>query len=423
MGINFEVSSWFLTVVACWFGLLGVQFGGILAHWVFCISLGLSDRWARTLVLGVPFSKWPWFINFIRCGGILEYMNCSMMAWEVITNASFASFWSSSRKSKNFWIDGLKTTFWILCFAVAIDWGLTFLQENCTNFLRFPQVGLLMFLNICNSSLFDRKWNFFFLWSSVSWVKFLRFASKRSTNSSIFSEFPSNEGIVLMSDYGNLENLLKLLLKSAEFLWLVNCWKPTKVDLLQSWQGCSNCKMLLTCKVRFQCMRTFQVSKTEYLFVNFSHSVGRLVWAEFFRRLTQVDTHFRMRIFLATILNCFLVPFIWVTWVPGRLRNEAGVYVSWWDQNKIIYFGQGNQNAAPCPTKLLGQFLCHSTLNFFWHLSNRTLLNSRKFKLPRLVIPVMFLMLIPIDGCQLFFSRSSHLQRKGKKTQHRWKLN
>ena len=52
-----------------------------------------------TICSYVPFSKWAWFFVFFRCGGILAYMNWSMIAWAATLNASFASFWSSSKKS------------------------------------------------------------------------------------------------------------------------------------------------------------------------------------------------------------------------------------------------------------------------------------------------------------------------------------
>ena len=47
----------------------------------------------------VPFSKWVWFIDFFRCGGILAYMNWSMIAWAATPNASFANFLRSSKKN------------------------------------------------------------------------------------------------------------------------------------------------------------------------------------------------------------------------------------------------------------------------------------------------------------------------------------
>ena len=78
----------------------------------------------------VPFCKCVWFIDFLRCGGFSAFMNCSMIAWAATPNASFASFWSSSRKSINFCFAALKTSRWNLCFTVAIDWGSTFFLGN-----------------------------------------------------------------------------------------------------------------------------------------------------------------------------------------------------------------------------------------------------------------------------------------------------
>ena len=65
-------------------------------------------------------------------------------------------------------------------------------------------------------------------WSSsgpVSWFWILRLVWKKSSNSSNFSDFPSNVGIVVVSDFGNLEILLILLLKFAELFLFANCWR------------------------------------------------------------------------------------------------------------------------------------------------------------------------------------------------------
>ena len=89
-----------------------------------------------TIKLHVQFSKGAWFIDFFRWGGILAYLNCSMIAWATASSASFASFWSSSRKSIDLWFAGLKTIRWSLCFAAAIYWGFTYFLRNTVNF--FP---------------------------------------------------------------------------------------------------------------------------------------------------------------------------------------------------------------------------------------------------------------------------------------------
>ena len=45
-----------------------------------------------TICSHVPFSTWAWFFGFFRCGGILAYMTCSMMASAAIPNACLANF-------------------------------------------------------------------------------------------------------------------------------------------------------------------------------------------------------------------------------------------------------------------------------------------------------------------------------------------
>ena len=175
-------------------------------------------------------SKWAWFNDLFRCGGFLAYMNCSLMAWAAFPNASLASFWSSSRKSTNFWFAGLKTSFWNLCFAVAIDWIFTyFLRKTARISPRFSRVGPLMFLNVCNVTPLVREWKLLILSSSVSWFWILRLVWKRSSNTSNFSDFTSTVGIVVVSDFGNLEILLMLLSKFAELLLFANCWSANKI--------------------------------------------------------------------------------------------------------------------------------------------------------------------------------------------------
>ena len=107
----------------------------------------------------VPFSKLAWFIDFFRCGGILAYMNWSMIAWAATPNASSANFCSSSKKSIKFWFAGLKTTCWELCLAVALDWGFTYFLRNTVRMsARFSRCGLLTFLNVCSASPRMREW-------------------------------------------------------------------------------------------------------------------------------------------------------------------------------------------------------------------------------------------------------------------------
>ena len=55
-----------------------------------------------TMCSYVPFSKWAWFFYFSSCGGILAYMNCSMMAWAAFPNVSLTNFGSWSGNSTKF---------------------------------------------------------------------------------------------------------------------------------------------------------------------------------------------------------------------------------------------------------------------------------------------------------------------------------
>ena len=50
----------------------------------------------------------------------------------------------------------------------------------------------------------------------------------RSSNSSKFSDFPSNVGIVVVKDLGNFEILLMLLVKMADLLFVANCSRANR---------------------------------------------------------------------------------------------------------------------------------------------------------------------------------------------------
>ena len=131
-----SIVTWLFAVVASWFGLFWVLLCGLMPHscymlfiWGFqTIQFQLLYR-CDAICSYVPFSKCAWLIDFFKWGGILAYMKCSMIAWAGTPNASFPSFWRSSRKSINFRFAGLKTSRWNFCFAVTIDGG-------CTCFLR-----------------------------------------------------------------------------------------------------------------------------------------------------------------------------------------------------------------------------------------------------------------------------------------------
>ena len=130
-------------------------------------------------------------------------------------------------------------------------------------------------------------------------------------------------------------------------------------------------------------------------------TVGSLVWAEFVRRLTQRDTHFRMRVFLGTILICFLVLSIWV---PRCLWNRSGVNPGFWVQKTTHLAWKGTRNAALSPNELPGQFFRHCTLNFLWNPCKLTLLIFNNICVPWRVVRGMFLMIIPVDDCFFLFT-------------------
>ena len=64
--------------------------------------------------------------------------------------------------------------------------------------------------------------------SSLSWLWTLRLVWKRSSNNSKFSDFPSNVGIVVSSDFSKLEIRKILLFTFAEMVLFANCWTANK---------------------------------------------------------------------------------------------------------------------------------------------------------------------------------------------------
>ena len=75
----------------------------------------------------------------------------------------------------------------------------------------------------CSSSPRMRWWKWFILSSSLSWLWIFRLVWNRPSNSSNYSDFPSNMGIVIVRDLGSFEILLMLLLNLAELLFVANC--------------------------------------------------------------------------------------------------------------------------------------------------------------------------------------------------------
>ena len=81
--------------------------------------------------------------------------------------------------------------------------------------------------------------------------------------------------------------------------------------------------------------------------------------------------------------------------LPEKIRSKPELVGS----DEIRQASREHPKQTLRSTKLLGHFFCHSTLNFFGHLSDITPLKSRNIRVPRLAIPEMFLMVYPFDGC------------------------
>ena len=209
--------TWLFQAGTCWFGFSWILLCGLLrpsSYLQFIWSLECtqccfpSKMWHNLFIC--VFSKCARLINFFSLGGFSACMKCSMIAWAATLNASFASFWSSSRKAIHFWFAGLKTSRWNLCFDLAFDWGFTYFLRNTVKIPpKFSLLRLLMFLNVWRASQRMRK-TWFFLSSSVSWLWIFRLVWNRSSNSSSISEFPSKMGIVVVRGLGSFEILLIL---------------------------------------------------------------------------------------------------------------------------------------------------------------------------------------------------------------------
>ena len=139
-----------------------------------------------------------------------------MLAWAAIPNAFSARYWSLSRKTTNFWFDGLKTSLRNLGFDVAIGWNLTyFIQKTARSSLRSPRVRLLVFWNVCNASPLMRKWKWKILLCPVGCLWKLRLVWKRFEGFSVFPAFPSKMRMVVVSDFGRLGIKLRLLFEQS----------------------------------------------------------------------------------------------------------------------------------------------------------------------------------------------------------------
>ena len=267
---------------------------------------------------------------------------------------SFGQFLKFPRKFTNFWFAGLRTSFWKLCFTVAIDWDFTYFLGNTGRTSRkFSRVGPLMFLKVCNATPLMREWKYLILSSSVSWLWILRLFGKKSSNSSNFSDFPSNVGIIVVSDFGNLEIVLILLGKFADLLLFANCWSASKiwsasivaggVLFLLSWR-CTRGAVCVMLAANLFCSSCHHIVVAETLFLNSyhhvvafcssCHHVVAVFWARVLCHLVVEEARFRMRVTLGVILIRSLV---YTKCVPGHLRSGCGMALNEWFHEKVVF--------------------------------------------------------------------------------------
>ena len=135
--------------------------------------------------------------------------------------------------------------------------------------------------------------------------------------------------------------------------------------------------------------------------------VGSLVWAEFLRGLTQRDTLNRMRIILGIILIGFLVLCIWI---PGCLRNKVRSNLELVGSEKTHLAGTGRLKWGSLSYWNPGTIFCHSTLNFFWHLSNIIHLISRCLFIPGILLVIISIGIFPLP----VLSQGRHFEKREK---------
>ena len=100
---------------------------------------------------------------------------------------------------------------------------------------------------------------------------------------------------------------------------------------------------------------------------------------------------------------------------PEQIRSDPELAGS--EETRQV--GESAWNVTFCPTELLGQLLCYSTLNFLWDLSDIILLWSGNIYL---VTPGMFLMVFSVEGCYFsIIAQSCHFLRENNWDQ--WRLN
>ena len=175
--------------------------------------------------LSIPaISRWAWFTDFLRRGGFFGVYEMFNDGVGTIMNESLASFWSSSRKSTNFWFAGLKTSFWNLRSAFAIDWGFSISWGNLPGFLS-DSLGLghwCLQMSVAYLHSWEKMNSEVRLEQSFKQLKFFRFPLE--------SWYRCREWL---RQFGNSVFIVR------EICRVVVVW-PTKFGLLQPSQGYSH---------------------------------------------------------------------------------------------------------------------------------------------------------------------------------------
>ena len=285
----------------------------------------------------MPVFNWAWFIDRSRCDGVLTYMKCSTMMWAAFAKALLTCLWRSWRRSNNFWFAPLKKSSWKLCFAVALYWGFKyFLRKTARTSPRFSRIRPSLLLNVCKVS---PLLGFDSVISSQMVVDF-KACLKNVFEHANSLHFPSNVGLVVVSDFGILEIWWKLLINFAELIFLPIAEGLTNVYLLQPLQGCSFAEMRLTCRTSFLLFAWGGSMAPVYIFfVKSCHRVKSVIWARVWCRLTlsllqdEGPSGSRTQLFPALCLVCFwtsLERFRIGPWfVLGLFRDDSGAVQEW----------------------------------------------------------------------------------------------
>ena len=203
-----------------------------------------------------------------------------MIAWAATLNTSFASLWSSSKKSVNFGFAGLKTNRWNLCFAVPLTGVLRTFYGTQSGFL--PKFLCWVCWCFWTSAKHHHAWEignsvFCLLpWVGCDFLDFFGQSFKKFQFFSIKSRCCCNEGlgqfrysVNVVVETGRITMTCQLL-KGKQNLLCFNCRR-----------GVLTAKLWMTCGARLL-LFSWRSSRAAVrnLFFNFCHYVRGLfrVW-------------------------------------------------------------------------------------------------------------------------------------------------